>query len=234
MFILGSLTLNLMNLSLLGLIGKGLAMAPAINSTNLSPLLEEAYKVHKIVPEVVDRFEPHGLLTIEYGPESLVTLANMLKVADTQEMPKIQFTFNSLNQEQELQEDDKFLLVLTDLDAPSTSDHKASEFCHWVAKDLVLNPNNAEHQNLLTVLDLSQATHIIPYVGPGPPLGSGKHRYVFLLYKQDPNAEFAAPSGRPTWGTGTPGLGVRNWIKEHGGSSQLLGVNFFFAQNEND
>lgn len=205
-----------------------------MNLMTISQLLAEAYQKHKIVPDVAEKFEPHGLLTIEYSPECLVTLGNTLKVKDTQKSPKIQFTLNSPNQEQELQveKEDRFMLVLTDPDAPSNSDHKWSEYCHWIATDLHLNTNNATEDNLLTILDLSVANHIVPYEGPAPPEKTGKHRYVFLLYKQDPNAKFTPPSGRPTWGTDVAGSGVREWIKETGGKSQLLGVNFFYAQNE--
>ena len=221
-----------MNLSLLGLIGKGLAQAPVIVSTNISPLLQEAYKAHKIVPDLVDEFQPHGLLTIEYGSDTVLTLANMLKVADTQGINNMQLTFNARGQDQKLLRDDKFLLALSDLDAPSISNHDASEICHWLAKDLVVKSDDAEDQNLLHELDFAQATHIVDYAGPGPPQGSGAHRYVFYLYKQDPNADFPAPSGRANWGTGTPNLGVRDYMKDHGGSSELLTVNYFYAQHE--
>lgn len=205
-----------------------------MNLMTISQLLEEAYKKHKIVPEVVDKFDTHGLLTIEFSPEVLVTLGNTLKVKDTQKSPKIQFTLNSPTHEQEIQieEEDRFLLVLTDPDAPSNSDHKWSEYCHWIATDLSLNTSQDSHDNLSTILNLSKANHIVPYEGPAPPEKTGKHRYVFLLYKQDPNGKFTPPSGRPTWGTDIPGSGVRDWIKSQGGSSQLLGVNFFYAQNE--
>lgn len=208
---------------------------PKMNLMTISQLLDEAYTKHKIVPEVVDKFDTHGLLTIEYSPNVIVTMGNTLKVAETQEKPTIQFTLNSSSQEQELtvEQEDKFTLVLTDPDAPANWDHKWSEYCHWIVTDLSLNANNLELQDsLLTILDLSKGNEIVPYVGPGPPEKTKKHRYVFLLYKQDPRANLVAPPDRPTWGTGTPGSGVRDWIKKHGGDSKLLGVNFFYAQNE--
>lgn len=205
-----------------------------MNLMTISQLLEEAYSKHKIVPDVVDKFATHGLLTIEYSTDSPVTLGNTLKVKDTQKSPKIQFTLNLSTQEAELQveEQDRFLLVLTDPDAPSNSDHKWSEYCHWIAADLSLNVNNSTENNLSTMLDLAKANHLVPYEGPAPPEKTGKHRYVFLLYKQDPNANFSAPLARPTWGTDVPGSGVRDWIKSHGGESKLIGVNFFYARNE--
>lgn len=206
-----------------------------MNLMTISQLLDEAFKKHKIVPEVVDEFDTQGLLTIEYSPSALVTMGNTLKVSETQHIPRIQFTLNSSSQEPEMvvEEEDRFTLVFTDPDAPSNWDHKWSEYCHWIVTDLQLNPNNLESvDSLSTMLDLSKGNEIVTYVGPGPPKNTQKHRYVFLLYKQDAKAHLAAPPDRPTWGTGVAGSGVRDWIKKHGGDSKLLAVNFFYAQNE--
>lgn len=201
----------------------------------ISQSLDEAYTKHKIVPEVVDKFETQGLLTIEYNESDHVALGNTLRVDKTQEAPKIQFTLNSPGQtELSISEQDKFTLVLTDPDAPSNTDHKWSEYAHWIITDLSLNANSnkSDQDSLSTILDYSKGNEILPYVGPGPPPKTGKHRYVFLLYKQDPAVTLTAPLDRPTWGTGVAGSGVRDWIKKHGGNQQLLGVNFFYAQNE--
>lgn len=199
--------------------------------------LNDSVKKHGIVPEVVDEFESQGLLSIEYPNGSQVSLGNTLTVANTQEIPKIQFILNS-SKEFSVSNKDKFLLVLTDPDAPSNKDHKWSEYAHWIVSDLTLNvpsedakPDEVEF--ISTVLDVSKSTEILKYEGPGPPPKTGKHRYVFLLYKQDPEvAKYDVPLGRPTWGTGTPSSGVRDYIQKHGGKLQLLSVNFFFAQSE--
>lgn len=200
----------------------------------ISQSLDEAYDKHKIIPDVVDKFDTQGLLTIEYNGKDQVALGNTLKVAETQERPTIQFTLNSLGQEEELlvAEEDRFTLVLTDPDAPSNSDHKWSEYAHWIVTDLPLNATGKDAESLSTILDYSKGKEILSYVGPAPPESTGKHRYVFLLFKQDPSTQLSAPSDRPNWGTGVPSSGVRDWIKKHGGKLQLLGVNFFYAQNE--
>lgn len=206
-----------------------------MNLMTISQSLDEAYNKHAIIPDVIDKFDTQGLLTIEYSKDHHVTMGNTLKVADTQHEPAIQFTLNLPNQEQELQveSEDRFTLVLTDPDAPKRGDKTWSEFAHWIVADLPLNPNNASLKELLsTILDFSKGRTLLPYVGPAPPEKTGKHRYVFLLYKQDPKANLVSPSDRPNWGTQVPGSGVRDWIKKHGGNSKLLGVNFFFAQNE--
>ena len=131
----------------------------------ISQLLDDAYSKHKIIPDVVDKFDTQGLLTIEYSPERHVTMGNTLKVKDTQHVPTIQFTLNSPNQEEEMlvETDDRFTLVLTDPDAPSNTDHKWSEFCHWILSDLSLNPNNSgSGDSLSTVLDLSKGKEVLP------------------------------------------------------------------------
>lgn len=199
----------------------------------ISQSLDEAYTKHKVVPDVVDPFSSQGLLTIEYSPEEQVALGNTLKVERTQHAPKIQFTINSSGQENQLEvsEEDKFLLVLTDPDAPSNSDHKWSEFAHWIVSDLPLNVTKSDSESSLsTVLDYTKGKEILSYVGPAPPPKSGKHRYVFLLFKQDPSATYEEPKGRPNWGTGVPSSGVRDWIKKVAPNLKLLGVNFFYAQ----
>lgn len=201
----------------------------------ISQSLDESFTKHKIIPEVVDKFETQGLLTIEYNDKDKVTLGNTLKVDNTQNVPKIQFTVNSGNQEQDfdISKEDKFTLVLTDPDAPSNKDHKWSEYCHWIVTDLPLNESKGESpESLSTILDYSKGKELLSYVGPAPPPKTGKHRYVFLLYKQDPSVSLPCPSDRPTWGTGVAGSGVRDWMAKHGGLSQLLGINFFYAQNE--
>lgn len=206
-----------------------------MNLMTISQSLDESFTKHKIIPEVVDKFETQGLLTIEYNDKDKVTLGNTLKVDNTQNVPTIQFTINAGNQELafDISKDDKFTLVLTDPDAPSNKDHKWSEYCHWIVTDLPLNEAKDESpESLSTILDYSKGKELLPYVGPAPPPKTKKHRYVFLLYKQDPSATLSAPPDRPTWGTGVAGSGVRDWISKNGGKAQLLGINFFYAQNE--
>lgn len=200
----------------------------------ISQSLDEAFTKHAIVPDVVDNFDTHGLLTIEYQETHQVALGNTLKVADTQEKPVIQFTLNlpGLEKELDIQQEDRFTLVLTDPDAPSRKEKKWSEYAHWIVADLPLNATSDSEGLLSTILDYLKGKELLPYVGPAPPEKTGKHRYVFLLYKQDPKARLETPKDRPNWGTGVALLGVRDWIKKHGGALQLLGVNFFYAQNE--
>ncbi|ODV82265.1 PEBP-like protein [Suhomyces tanzawaensis NRRL Y-17324] len=200
----------------------------------ISQSLDESYSKHKIIPDVVDKFETQGLLTIEYNLEQ-VALGNTLAVARTQEKPVIQFTPNLPNQDGKVEDfgkDDKLILVLTDPDAPSNKDHKWSEYAHWLLTDLQLKSGKDDSSY---ILDFTTGSEKLEYQGPAPPPKTGKHRYVFLLYKQDPLIkEVSTPSDRPTWGTGVPSSGVRDWIAKNAPELKLLGVNFFYAENEDN
>ena len=54
---------------------------------------------------------------------------------------------------------------------------------------------------------------------------TGKHRYVFLLYRHGPGTQnISRPSQRQNWGTGRPRHGARQWAKEH--DLTLVGMYF--------
>lgn len=203
----------------------------------ISQSLDEAFIKHKIVPEVVPSFKSQVLMSIGYGKDRQVALGNELLVKETQSPPTIQIVPNGSGNDpqNEIKHTDRFILVLTDPDAPSNTDHKWSEYAHWLVTDLALKSS----PDILLLqagyeLDFDSGKTLLSYVGPAPPENTGKHRYVFLLYKQHhagQSAEFSVPSDRPTWGTNVPKSGVSQWIKENAPNLQLLGVNFFYAQN---
>ncbi|CAI5760041.1 unnamed protein product [Candida verbasci] len=177
----------------------------------ISQSLDESYTKHKVVPEVIDQFDTQGLLSIEFKENHMVSLGNLLSVEATQSVPKIQLTLNSPTQDgkiESIDKDDKFILVMTDPDAPSASDHKWSEYLHWLVTDLKLNHDQNNNQDISHFILAKDGNELVEYNGPAPPPKTGKHRYVFLLYKQDPNVkDLKAPKDRPNWGTGIPSSG---------------------------
>lgn len=187
----------------------------------------EALKSHEVFDEVLPAFEPKGLLQVNYGGEKEVALGNTLPVSETQHQPQFQFLANVNKDETTITESDLFTLVLTDPDAPSKTDKKWSEFAHFVKSDIKLK-SSADGE--ITAADLGeQGNELLSYMGPGPPQGTGKHRYVFLLFKQTGTSP-KAPADRPNWGFGTPATGVLKW-----GSAYRLepwAVNFFYAENK--
>lgn len=186
----------------------------------------ETLKKHEVIPDVIDDFEPTTMISVFYTQDNQVSLGNTLTPEETQGKPSIQFTPEA---------DDKdatYTLVLTDPDAPSRTDFKWSEFCHWIQTDI--KPKSIEALAEATSFDAMSISgkDIVEYMGPAPPPNTGKHRYVFLLYRNsDKTKNLKGPSDdeRKNWGTSKPRHGARQWAEKNG--LTLVGANFYFAQN---
>ncbi|KAJ8947138.1 hypothetical protein NQ318_002499 [Aromia moschata] len=70
-----------------------------------------------------------------------------------------------------------YTLCMTDPDAPSRKEPKYREWHHWLVGNI---PGN----------NVDQGEVLSEYVGSGPPPGTGLHRYVFLVYKQNGKLTF--------------------------------------------
>ncbi|KAG0236600.1 phosphatidylethanolamine-binding protein [Mortierella sp. GBAus27b] len=180
---------------------------------------EEALKEHGIIPDVIDSFQPTTMLAVSYknGDDvAEVALGNTLSVEETQSAPEIFFMPDSPN--------DMYTLILTDPDAPSRKEPKYREYRHWIVSNIPggdpSDPQSFSPKNLS-----SQGTEITAYMGPAPPAGSGPHRYVFLLYKQESNAHAALSTPLQT---DRAKFKAQSFAGET--SLKLVGVNFFFAE----
>ncbi len=159
---------------------------------------------------------------------------NTLKPADAQVIPEVYFTLDV----EASMEDSTYTFVLTDPDAPSRTDKKWSEFCHYIVSGLkIQTKGNSPIDDVATgtsiKLDFSTGKTLVEYMGPAPPENTGKHRYVFLLFKEPStgNQNIKPPIDRPNWGTGTPATGVQDWATKNN-LSHPVAINFFYAQNE--
>ena len=85
----------------------------------------------------------------------LVNNNEFLKPSETQVEPKIKYNFNLNN---------LYTLIMHDPDAVN------GNRVHWLVTNINKNINNGKI--------------LLPYVGPAPPAKTGKHRYMFELYKQ--------------------------------------------------
>ena len=85
----------------------------------------------------------------------LVNNNEFLKPSETQVEPKIKYNFKSNN---------FYTLIMHDPDAVN------GNRVHWLVTNINKNINNGKI--------------LLPYVGPAPPAKTGKHRYMFELYKQ--------------------------------------------------
>ncbi|CAO1444026.1 unnamed protein product [Diamesa hyperborea] len=125
----------------------------------------EKFTSNEIIPDVINGLQESELkVTFPSGNE--VKLGNVLTPTQVKDEPSVEWV---------AEEDTFYTLLLTDPDAPSRAQPAVREWHHWLV-------GNIQGSNVASGDVLSQ------YVSSAPPLDSGLHRYVFLLFKQ--------PSGR--------------------------------------
>jgi len=115
---------------------------------------------------------------------------------------------------------------MTDPDAKSRETHENAEFLHWLITDLTIPEGKAADGS--DDIDLSKGKVLMEYMGPAPPKGTGKHRYVILLFKNDGEKEPVVPKDRAHWGYTVEGkerVGAMRYAGENG--LTLVGANFF-------
>ncbi|KAH8807762.1 putative protease inhibitor [Xylogone sp. PMI_703] len=124
--------------------------------------------------------DPSKILGLKTGPHESITPGQKIPRKDATSPPQVSFDVP----------DGTYLIVELDLDAPFNSFPFLSPILHWIAPGYT-----KQESNILN----SMTPAIASYAPPGPPPGSGPHRYVFLLYEQPENfnaAKYAAPEGK--------------------------------------
>ncbi|KAI0009975.1 PEBP-like protein [Xylariaceae sp. FL0662B] len=183
----------------------------------------------EIFPTVIDEFVPEFLLHVKWPSGEKASLGNTVKVDKAQDEPHFtvhQDAASSLLHPEVSHVD--YTLAMTDPDAPSRNNPKWSEFCHFIATGVRVSPTGIDASPTFVE---SKLKPIIPYQPPGPPPGTGKHRYVFLLFAPvNGTTDLTKPSERKNWGTGKARHGVRDWASEN--SLRPVAANFIYAQNE--
>lgn len=126
-------------------------------------------------------FEILGELSVSYVDSDDIKLGNAMPMEATQAAPTIKFTPFDKSQ---LSAEDKLALLMTDPDAPSRTEHKWSEVCHYIITDIPV-----EYGPGGDIAISGKGVVRNNYIGPGPPKNSGYHRYVFFLCKQPKGAD---------------------------------------------
>ncbi|KAK3986781.1 phosphatidylethanolamine-binding protein [Cladorrhinum sp. PSN332] len=203
-------------------------------SSSFSSSSDEANKVREqlqkaeIIPTVIDDFVPSFLLSVSWpDAKQEASLGNTLKPDDLQDVPVV--SVKSVFGGQKSGEN--IVIVATDPDAPSRDDPKWSEFCHWIGVSTGSGSGSERGR-----LELDET--VVEYKPPGPPKGTGKHRYVFLalvaVNGTTQRLELSKPKERKHWGYGGDGNneveGVRRWAGENG--LVVVAANFIYAQNK--
>ncbi|EXF82180.1 phosphatidylethanolamine-binding protein [Colletotrichum fioriniae PJ7] len=193
-------------------------LRPAADLTRVHEELDKA----KVIPTVLDDFEPIIGVAAEWSSSNVADLGNTLKPADLQSAPTVAIVSGSSMTSVIAT---TYVLTLTDPDAPTRSNPIWSEFCHWIAV--------SSSPTISSGIEPADLDEVIEYKPPGPPPKTGKHRYVFTAWVPangtKEKLELSKPAERKHWG-GQEGRGVQKWAKENG--LVAVGANFIYAQNE--
>ncbi|XP_045465982.1 phosphatidylethanolamine-binding protein homolog F40A3.3-like [Harmonia axyridis] len=122
---------------------------------------------HEVVPDVIDVVPDQGI-EISYPSGVKVDFGNELAPTQVKDVPTVKWAADSST---------LYTLCMTDPDAPSRKEPQYREWHHWLVGNI---PGN----------DVSKGETLSAYVGSGPPQGTGLHRYVFLVYKQNGKIDF--------------------------------------------
>ncbi|KAF5333940.1 hypothetical protein D9758_018159 [Tetrapyrgos nigripes] len=196
----------------------------------------EALKREQIIPEIIPEsanFFPSVLFSVIYptGKEGILTVE--LTREDTLDEPEVNFTpmvasDESAGDSTSSEGGTSYTLVMTDPDAPSRANPTSKEFRHWVITGLKSPAQTANKTGSLTALKTKPSA--TPYRPPGPPPGSGLHRYTFLLF-QEPSG-FSLPTDAKEFGAEVPDR--RHWSAYKFGEQyglKLVGANYFIVRS---
>lgn len=118
-----------------------------------------------------------------------------------------------------------YVLLMVDLDAPGgITNHTFSPFLHW------LIPVSAASSEIPK--GETSATPVAPYIGPAPPVGTGKHRYVFLLLSV-PSPVFQWPESFPAFDAAKVESRILFDVEKfaRAGGFQPVAANWFTTEN---
>ncbi|KAL1980888.1 hypothetical protein VTN96DRAFT_3345 [Rasamsonia emersonii] len=184
-----------------------------------------------IIPDVLDDFLPQYSLQITYpATHTTVQLGNQVQPSQVHSTPVFDFRPLGSSSLSADTNNKTFTLILTDPDARSRKNPDWSEMCHWIVTNItspeLVMPGNPDRSPTPAVLKT--------YLPPGPPKGTGWHRYVFVLLAGDANEarNLQAPKDRKHWGYGRVRHGIRDWAQDN--KLKILSANFFYSMSGND
>ncbi|KRT85789.1 hypothetical protein AMK59_2607, partial [Oryctes borbonicus] len=124
----------------------------------------------EVIPDVID-VAPKEALQVTYPEGKKVNFGEELTPTQVKDPPTVNWT---------AAQDAYYTLAMVDPDAPSRENPTFRAVNHWLIGNIF-------------GLDLESGDVITAYAGSGPPKGSGLHRYVFLVFKQNEKLNFDEP-----------------------------------------
>lgn len=179
---------------------------PAFSTVRFFSAVTKGMEKHQVVPDVID-VAPSEVAEVSYPSGVKVDLGNELTPTQVKDIPSVKWTADNSA---------LYTVCMTDPDAPSRADPKFREWHHWLVGNV---PGG----------DISKGETLSEYVGSGPPEGTGLHRYVFLVYKQDKKLTFDEPRLTNRSGDNRGKFSIRNFAKKYSLGNPVAG-NLYQAQ----
>ncbi|RZC41298.1 PBP domain containing protein [Asbolus verrucosus] len=152
----------------------------------------ENMEKHGVIPDVID-VPPEAIAEVTYPNGARVEGGNELTPTQVKDVPSIKW---------DADDDALYTVCMTDPDAPSRQAPEFREWQHWLVGNI---PGN----------NIDQGDVLSAYIGSGPPKGTGLHRYVFLVYKQDGKINFDERRLSNTSEDGRSGFSIRKFAEKY-------------------
>ncbi|CAH4034209.1 unnamed protein product [Pieris brassicae] len=130
--------------------------------------VQSLFKKNSIIPDIIT-IAPSEILNIQYQSGVTVNLGKELTPTQVKDKPVVKWA---------CKDTEYYTLAMIDPDAPSREKPKFREWHHWLVGNIYGG-------------DLNKGEVLSDYIGSGPPKGTGLHRYVFLVFKQQEKCDFS-------------------------------------------
>ncbi|XP_004922749.1 protein D2 [Bombyx mori] len=138
--------------------------------TRAMSTVARSFEASQVVPDVIPK-APAALLQVKYPSGVEVEEGNELTPTQVKDEPSVKW---------DAEPGQYYTLAMVDPDVPSRKLPINRELQHWLV-------GNIQGNEVCSGETLSQ------YLGAAPPIATGLHRYVFLLYKQPSKLTFDEP-----------------------------------------
>jgi phosphatidylethanolamine-binding protein (PEBP) family uncharacterized protein len=193
-------------LSILGLFANA---QPIDNTVPGISAIGTDFKTFDLVPDLIPSFNPSALMNITFPGVGLISPGQNMSMQQVASAPNVTITPANSS----VPTKGNFTLMMVDARAVGTNESNG-QILHWLANFATLKPGSPSSS-----LDVSTAGGLVVtnYVSPAPPVGTGIHRYVIMLFSQAPS--FSPPAGNLS--TANVGVDLYFHITEYISSANL-------------
>ncbi|KAF8492824.1 phosphatidylethanolamine-binding protein [Russula emetica] len=156
--------------------------------------IEADFKTSNVVPDLLSSFNPSATMNVAFPGVGLISPGQNLSMQQVATAPNVTITPANSS----VPTTGNFTLMMVDAAAIGTNDSNGVVL-HWLANSATLKTSSSACPSLNVSTDGGLV--VTNYVSPAPPVGTGVHRYVILLFPQP--SSFSPPANQSS-----PDLGV--------------------------